>query len=237
MPRDQIVSVLVFALAAAVLPAGASVAQEPPPVVSGRVADSTDATLASVDLSQAVFAAGDAEAAVVARGDVFADSLAGAALAGTTRPILYTTGGPDAALRPEVLAEVQRAVGPARGCDAAPDGEVLILGGTAAVSAAAEQQLTAAGYCTRRFAGASRVETSVQIADAVLARQAFAQDDPPPLLVSRDDNFADAATGGAYAALVGAPLVVTPTATLHPAVVDLLGRHNIGEAVLLGGEA
>lgn len=238
MVRTRILFTLVLGMVALMLPMTGPGAQEAEVVVpAGRVADSPDPTLASIAMSQAVFAAGEAEGAILARDEVFADSLAGASLAGTTRPILYTTGGADAELRPEVLTEIQRAVGSAQGCQASPEGEVFLLGGPAAISASAEQAIADAGYCLRRFAGASRVETSVLIAEAVVERTAFAQATSAQVLVSRDDDFADAATGGAYAALTGVPLVVTSTTDLHPAVADLLDQQGFEEAVLLGGEA
>ncbi|HUG83869.1 MAG TPA: cell wall-binding repeat-containing protein, partial [Euzebya sp.] len=228
--------VVVLALTSLVVAGMPVASQDSLEGVVRRIGDSADPVVASVLISQDAFPVdGTTEGVVVAREDVFADALAGAALAGGARPILFTTGGPDAPLRPEVEEEIVRLLGAAHGCEVAPHGEVLALGGTQAVSAAAVEAIEAAGYCVRRFAGASRVETSVLIAEEVIARSGGVA--VGPLLVSRDDNFADAATGGSLAAYLGVPLVVTPTGALHPAVADLLAQGGVSSAVLLGGTA
>ncbi|HUG85000.1 MAG TPA: cell wall-binding repeat-containing protein, partial [Euzebya sp.] len=235
--RIPLVGLVAACLAVAVVAAATPVGSQQPRGAQDwrRIGDSADPVVASVLIAQNAFPdTGDADGVVLAREDVFADALAGAALAGTTRPILYTTGGPDAELRPEVAAEIGRLLGEPRGCGEAPEGEVLVLGGEQAVSAAASAPIEGQGYCVRRFAGASRVETSVQIAEEVIDRSGGAA---RPLLVSRDDTFADAATGGALAAYQGSPLVVTPTGSLHPAVGAFLDGQEIAAAVLLGGEA
>lgn len=207
-----------------------------------RVADSSDAVAVGVALSRAAFAAapwwleGDprhqgATGAVLARDDVFPDSLAAAAVAGTDRPILYTTGGPGAFLDPAVAEELYRVLGPGRGC---ADGghEVIVVGGAQAVSADVVEQVEAMGYCTARLAGPSRVDTSVVLATAAIARTGATT-----LLLARADDWADAATGGAVAARYGLPLAITGADALHPAVADLIGTGHITDVVLLGGEA
>lgn len=207
-----------------------------------RVADSSDAVEVGVTLSKAAFAdatpwvAHDprytgATGVVLARDDVFPDSLAAAAVAGTDRPILYTTGGPDAFLDSAVADELWRVLGPGRGC---ADGghEVIVVGGAQAVSPAVVEQVEAMGYCTARLAGPSRVDTSVVLATAAIARTGATT-----LLLARADNWADAATGGAVAARYGLPLAITGADALHPAVADLIGSGGITDVVLLGGEA
>jgi putative cell wall-binding protein len=197
---------------------------------SRRLASSSDPVTAAVGLSRSVFRDGGATRVLIGRNDVFADSLAGAALAGKDGPILYTTGGTGQPLRAEVLAEVRRVLGPPKGCGAGA--QVFILGGTGAVSTRAEQAIVSAGYCVKRYAGASRVETSVEIARDVVRRGGGSQ-----VLIARSHEWADAATGGAYAAASGAPIVVTPTEALHPAVRSFLGSVRPRDIVLLGGDA
>ncbi len=207
---------------------------EPQPVdpsgTSRRLADSTDPVVAAVRLSQAVFPDGSARHVILGRDDVFADSLAGAPLAGKDGPILYTTGGSDAPLRGETQAEIARALGGPRACG--NGAQVLILGGVGAVSSRVEDSVRSMGYCIKRYGGASRVETSVQIAEDVLARTGSKQ-----VLVARSHEWADAATGGAYAAAAGSPIVVTGTGQLHKAVENLLGARRPTDIVLLGGTA
>lgn len=196
-----------------------------------RIGDAADPVAAAVDISRHTFGDGAAEQVVLGRDDVFADTLAGAALAGTRGPILYTTGGPSAALRPETLAEIQRVLGPPAGCS---DGvEVTVLGGPNAVSPEAEEAVRALGYCVERVAGPSRVETSVRIAEVVLARAGAGAG--ATVVIARADDWADAATGGAFVAATGTVLVVTDRQALHPAVAALLDRVRPTFIELLGG--
>ncbi|WP_370327158.1 cell wall-binding repeat-containing protein [Euzebya sp.] len=184
----------------------------------------------AIDMSRAVFDDGEAAQVVIGRDDGFADSLAGAVLTGGTGPLLYVPGGAAGQLPQSVADEVARVLGPPGGCADGPD--VFILGGTSAVSTAVEEALTAQDRCTERFAGASRVETSVAIATYVLDRFPTTR-----LLLARDDQWADAATGGAYATYSGTPIVVTSRTALHPAVEGLLAGRGWNDLVLLGGEA
>jgi putative cell wall-binding protein len=197
---------------------------------SRRLAATSDAVHAAIDLSRGSFSAGEARHVLLGRDDVFADSLAGAALAGTDGPILYTPGGAQAPLSSATRAELQRVLGPGAGCGSGR--MVYILGGDQAVSLAAEQEVRTAGYCVQRYAGASRVETSVAIATDVIARTGARQ-----VLLARSDSWADAATGGAYAAATGAPVVVTQTAALHRATDGFLQRVRPADIVVLGGPA
>lgn len=229
---------MVVAVAAALGAAAAVPSAAHPEDPDVRIAASTDATAASVDVSAQTFHGEDALMAVVGRNDVFADNLGGSALAGFgSGPLLLTDPGP-APLRPEVLAELQRALGPARGGDCTEEPEVYVLGGAAAVSPAAEQQIAAAGYCTMRLAGPSRVETAIAVAGVVEAGYAGG---PRQVLVARDDDFADSAAGGAFAARFYVPVLVNPRDSLHPAVeAYLFGRPDVipfGDIVLLGGRA
>lgn len=165
--------------------------------------------------------------AVVGRADVFADALGGAGLAGDRAPILFTPGpdtvDPDPALDPGVRAEIDRVLG--------GRGRVYLLGGTGAVPARAAAELAAGGYEVRRLAGASRVETSLAVADE-LAQIAGA---PAEILIARADDWADAVTGGAYAAWSGSPVVLTGRDSVHPALAGYLSRHAGAHRWALGG--
>lgn len=205
---------------------------------SFRTAQSTDPTLASVLISQDHFQPGDADWVVIGRNDVFADNLGGAALAAAAGPLLLTD--PTGPLRDEVLDEVARVLDPPDvACDT---GRVhaYVLGGTAAISEEAVQQLEQASYCVERLWGASRVETSVAIAAEILSFKTSAeQPQRGQLLVARDDNPADSASAGAYASGNFVPIVVTQGTQLHPAVAELLqpGDGSWDSVVLLGGTA
>jgi len=217
--------VLLLAGSTATVPMSPANAQETP----RRLGAFEDVVLAAVSISEETFEPGAAALAAVGRDDVFADSLAAAALVGTEGPLLFTGGGSGVALRSETLAEVQRALGPAEGCDAGP--EVYLLGGEQAVSEDAATAFLDAGYCVSRAGGASRVETSVIIAEVIESRRGVAQQ----ILLARADDWADAATGGAFAAAAGAPVLVTQTSGLHPAASAFLARADRSDIVLLGG--
>jgi putative cell wall-binding protein len=188
------------------------------------ISGSGDATTVSVAASRAAFPDGSARHVVLARNDVFADSLAGAALAGESGPILMT---PPTRLTPSVEAELSRVL---------PAGDrVWILGGESAVSTAVVDRVRALGYSPIRLHGRTRIGTATAIARQV---------GPHPsgqVLVASAANWPDAIAGGLYAADRGVPLVLSwpdsAADTRSPGVVaavDALGGRDI---VLLGGEA
>lgn len=227
--RPGIAATLVLiALLAGAAPAGAQAGPGAP-----RIADTADPVRAAIEVSRATFAQdGEAEAAVLARPDIFADALAGAALAGRRAPILYPGGE---SVRDDVMSELSRVVGPPTQAAGACDGrwEVYLLGGTEAVAAGVEQDLVARGYCTLRLAGETRVETA-----AAIARQVAHVVPANEVLVATAGDWPDAITGGAYAAArLGTPLLVTPSDALHPAVAAVLDELQPDRVVLLGGEA
>lgn len=187
----------------------------------------------AITTSRSLFAAGEAGRVVLATADRFPDALAGAALAGVNGPILFTSGLGPLDLRTE--AEIARVT--------AGSGQVLVLGGEQAVSAEAGAQAAAAAGnvpCsaplpeTCRFAGPSREETAVLIAESVLGENPAA---PPLALVARRDVFADAITGGAFAARLGVPIVLTSSDSAHPVTVGFLAGSGITETLVLGGTA
>lgn len=187
------------------------------------VGTATDLVQAAAEVSRTAFTT-DATAtmAVLARDDAFADSLAGAALAGAKGPILYTAGGPDAGLRAETAAELRRVL--------VPGSTVNLLGGPGAISDRVRNEVQAMGFVVRRLQGPSRVETALAIADAVSPA-------PQRVILARADQWADAVTGGAYAAAAGVPLLLTQSDSLHPAVAAWLMAKQPAEVILLGGEA
>ncbi len=205
----------------------------PPTGPVERVGDSSAGLSEMVaSLSRATFpGSGSASSVVLARDDVFADSLAGAALAGVRGPLLYTPGGPGSALETETAAELTRVL--------RPGGTVYLMGGEAAVSERVQNEVSALNFVVRRVQGSSRIETALRAADAVMARAA--RDTPTGestrVLLARDDDWVDAVTGGAYAAEAGVPLLLTGSDQLHPAVATWLAAHHPAEVVLLGGEA
>lgn len=166
---------------------------------------------------------------VLSRDDAFADSLTGSALLGDA-PLLFTG---TATVPAVTMAEITRLL---------PDGgEVILLGGVAAISADVEDRLGEAGHRVTRLAGPTRVETALAIADAVVARSGA----PATVGIARaggpDDNptaaWADSVAAGGWAARTATPILLTPTDALHPAVAAWLADHDTALPVLLGGTA
>lgn len=79
--------------------------------------------------------------------------------------------------------------------------------------------------------GPSREETAVAVAEE------FFRDDPEIVGLARRDVFADALTGGVHAVFHGAPMLLTPSDQLHPAVAAYICAHEIAGAYLYGGTA
>lgn len=217
--------ITVAAVLLPLVPAGAASPTGPRP--ARRLGTSDDVVAAAIDVSSTVWQDGSADRVVLARDDVFADSLAGATLAGTSGPILFTPGGPAATLPPAVEAEIARVLPGPNGCDG--HGEIDLLGGTAAVSPSTEVALRDRGYCVVRIAGDDRVTTAVRIAERA--------GDTSQVLLARSDTWPDSAAAGAYAAATGHPILVTPPGGLAPAVARYLDAVHPAEIVLLGGTA
>lgn len=163
---------------------------------------------------------GMATGVVLARSDGFADALAGAPLAvAKGGPLLLTT--PDT-LDPRVLAEIIRLL-PA-------GGSVYLLGGTGALSAAVETAITGAGFVAVRYAGATRFDTAIAIADSGLGN-------PSPLLLTNGLDFPDALPAGAAAGAVGGAVLLTSGTTVPGSLQAHLDAHPAATLFAIGGPA
>jgi putative cell wall-binding protein len=189
-------------------------------------ADATTAIDVGIQLSRAVFADDAARHVLLARDDDWADSLAGASLAGDWGPILYVPGGAAGTLPDAVSAELQRVL--------EAGGTVYLLGGSAAVSPAVEAGVQAAGATPRRLAGLDRLETAMAIAEETVRLD----DSATEILVARAfDSPADALTGGAAAGDAHRPLVLTPTSAMPESILSRLEALGATTTVVLGGTA
>ncbi len=202
-------------LAAALLPSATATAQEDEGTV-GRVdvdrISGSSRILTAVAVSEATFSS--AETVVISRADQFADALVGAVVAAENdAPILLVNS---TSLPPEVLAEIARL--------GATD--VIILGGTSAVSAEVEVEL---GQTTtvRRIEGISRFDTA--------AAAAAEAPDQSTVFVAAGGDFPDALSAAPYAAFLGNPIVLTGTDELPTPTRDQLVRSAPDEIVVLGG--
>lgn len=230
-PRHRSTSLLgVWVLVAAVLLSPLAVAapgaQHAEAAGSGddppRVGAHRDIVHAAIDISVRTFADGEARRAVIGRDDVFADSLAGSVLAGTQGPLLFAEANAGAGLHPDVGTELTRVLDPTTECP-----EVILLGGQRALSAQVEADLEGLGFCPRRIAGSARYQTAAAIATEVDSAA-------DRVVLARADDWADAATGGAWAAATGTPVLITDGAALHPSAADFITRAGAREVIVLG---
>lgn len=174
-----------------------------------------DRSATAAAVSAATFPAG-AGTVHVATGAGYADALA---------------GGPAAALAggPVLLVERDR-VPPATRQELgrlAPS-QIVVLGGTGAVSAAVEHELSERA-ATRRVAGADRFATAAAVSATVFAEGVAA------VYVATGNGFADALSGGAAAAHESSPVLLTRHDDLPAATATELRRLRPGRIVVLGG--
>jgi len=109
---------------------------------------------------------------------------------------------------------------------------VILLGGTAAVSAAVERQLAAlVPDGVTRIGGADRYETAAMISHAYFAPGI------KTVYVATGMNFPDALAGVPGAARAGAPILLVGTDNLPAATAAEIDRLAPDEIVILGGPA
>ncbi|WP_460708801.1 cell wall-binding repeat-containing protein, partial [Myceligenerans halotolerans] len=156
--------------------------------------------------------------AYVAAGGNFPDALSGAPVAGAQdAPILLTRT--DSV--PDAVGEVMRDLKPQR---------IVVLGGEGAVSDAVVSELQGMTEGTvTRLAGSNRYETSVAISQSAFP------DGSDKVYLANGGNFPDALSGGPVATMHDAPVLLTRTGKLPPAVQDELKRLEPSQIVILGG--
>jgi len=164
---------------------------------------------------------GSAVEVLVATGTGFPDALAGG-------PAAVALGGPVLLTDPnglsgEVADEIERL---------APD-RIVVLGGTAVVSAGVVAQLEAldGSPLVIRLAGANRYETAVAISEEAFGAGAMR------VYLATGLNFPDALAGAAAAAFYGAPVLLVPgTDALVPQIVeDEVIRLGAFTGIIVGG--
>jgi putative cell wall-binding protein len=178
-----------------------------------------DRYAASAAISAVSFTPG-VERAYLASGTAFPDALSGAPAAGASPgPILLTA--PDA-LPAAIARELTRL---------APK-EIVVLGGSATISAAVEQ--AAAAFTTGsvvRWSGADRFETS-----AAISRAAF-PDGSGTAFVSSGRVFADALSGAPVAGARRAPTLLVESESIPAPIAAELRRLHPQTIVVVGGRA
>ncbi len=157
-----------------------------------------------------------AHSVFAATGANFPDALAGAAAAGTVAAPLLLTGS-----IPQATAEALDALDPAA---------IIILGGTAAVSAGDQLTLTAWAPITR-LEGANRYDTAIAISQWAYPTAGSAE----VVVIATGANFPDALAAAAAATALGGPVLLTPTASLPQAVITEIGRLDPALIIVAGG--
>jgi cell wall-associated NlpC family hydrolase len=195
-----------------------------PDVVAALTAIAPVTRLAGADryetataVSAATFLSG-ISAAYVATGQNFADALAGGpAAAKTGSPMLLTT---TASVPATTIAELQRL----------KPKKIIVLGGTAAVTADVVTALKAIAPVTR-LAGDTRYSTATAVSAATFPAGISST------YVATGETFTDALVGGPAAAHAGAPMILTPPSGPPMAVKTEIGRLLPATLVVIGTTA
>ena len=160
--------------------------------------------------------------ALLAGGADFPDALAAGPVAfAAGLPILLT---PADALAPEAAAAIEDL----------GIGHVVVLGGTAAVSDAVLDGISAAGATSERIAGSNRFETAAAIADFAVERLGWAG---AAVGLARGDAFPDGLAGGPHGGLAEAPMLLTEPDALSAETSQWLSEHvdTIATVTAFGG--
>ncbi len=156
-----------------------------------------------------------ADTVVLTRGDSFPDALAGAPLAYKyDAPILLTESGSLNKMAKEEIARLGAK-------------DVIILGGTSAVSNYVKFQLEGMGIDVERIAGDNRFDTAANIA-------ARLGGSPDKAIVANGMNFPDALAIAPYAAQKGYPILLTEADEIPSATSNAL--KGIDGSIIVGGE-
>lgn len=164
---------------------------------------------------------------LLGRDDVYADSLASGGAQGLWQaPLLLTTPH---TLDPRTATELARL---------APD-TVVLLGGPDALADQVADDLGELGYTVERIAGPTRIETAAAIARTIAptTHQVVIARAHPTDGGEATQGFADTLAGGALAADLQVPLLLTTSNQLSAATAAYLNEAGVTEAVLLGGDA
>lgn len=175
---------------------------------------------------------------IIASGESFADALVGAQLATDTRPLLLVK-------KDSIPSAVSDWITDYKTSFATGSRRVFILGGTDVISAATataiQSAITTAGSLTppviTRLSGADRYATAKAISDFTDITQA---DDS--LLIANGENFPDALSAGAVAAVRGWPMIITPSSGLNASVQAKIDSFialpgGTDQFVIVGSEA
>ncbi|HYD09265.1 MAG TPA: cell wall-binding repeat-containing protein, partial [Acidimicrobiales bacterium] len=177
-----------------------------------------DAPGTAAAISAATFEPG-VERVYIAGAQATADALA-------TGPVAAASGSPVLLARRDDLPSTTR-----RELARLQPATVILVGGTAAIGQAVEDELVALGHTVSRIAGDDRYATAALLALAGFGRGV------ERVYVARGEGYADAVVAGAAAAAEGVPVLLSPTSSVSAwtrRAIDLLGATDV---VVVGGTA
>lgn len=158
-------------------------------------------------------------AAILASAENYPDALTASALSGAQNaPIILTAPN---SLSDEARSQLE-AIKPSR---------LYIVGGEAAVSKATAQAAAAAASCEKvtRFAGDTRYETALKIADEIGQNN-------DAVIIATGEHFADALSISPYAQHFEAPIILSsPNSGLSAEAVALIKSKGFSKAIIVGG--
>lgn len=104
---------------------------------------------------------------------------------------------------------------------------IFLIGGTGAISSEIENELTQKNLNVKRLGGATRIETSIEIAKEIGGNQLF---------VVSSESFADALSISPYASSKAAPIVLTPSSDIPDSLKDYVNISNPSKIYIIGGQ-
>ena len=159
-----------------------------------------------------------AAAVVLASGLNFPDALAGVPLAHHLgAPVLLN---PRESIHTATRKELERLN---------PE-QVIILGGTAAISGNVEEELSNMGLAVERIGGSNRFETAALIADRLSELVDFES-----VFIAGGSNFPDALAAASYAAFQGVPVLLSGSDSLPESTALAIESLGIESTVVAGG--
>ncbi|WP_010676958.1 cell wall-binding repeat-containing protein [Bacillus timonensis] len=168
----------------------------------------------AVEVSKKTFPKGTGTV-VLARGDEFADAL-------TSTPLAYKVNGPILLTKPNAIpdstmAEISRL----------QVKNIILVGGTKAISQEVEQQLIEKGIQVERISGSDRVSTSLKIAE-------YLNPSHHDIYAVNQSKFPDALVIAPYAAKRNIPIILLSDSTITRADVQKY-LDNVSNTFIIGG--
>lgn len=161
-----------------------------------------------------------ASTAIIATGRSFPDALSATGVAGKLKAPVILVDGVETTVTGATLSTLAN-LGVT---------DVVIAGGTAAVSSGIEAQLKAAGYNVTRYGGADRYSTA-----ALINNKFFPKGSTDMMFLATGENFPDALAGGALAGRLGAPLYLSRKGCTQVSVHNSIVALSPSKTAVLGG--